>query len=507
MDQPVSALISFLARGEKMLQLPWPRYRLDRAQSLALVAQLETADWSLLGLWGDSEAVHVALCERAAKAFAVASLDARDGHFPSLGQVRPGAIRLERAVQDLFGLAADGLADTRPWLDHGEWPQTHPLARLPVPAEPWPATHYPFLPVEGEGIHQIAVGPVHAGIIEPGGFRFHCNGEAVVRLEERLGYTHKGAENLMAGKTPADACRLAGRVSGDSTVACALAFAQAAEAAASTIVPARALYLRAVMAELERIANHCGDIGAICNDVAFAFMHAQCGCLREEVLRTADACFGHRLMMDRVVPGGVAVDLPADGIGRVKELMARLRLQLSELCAIYDDKPSLLDRTVGTGAVARALIDRYGVGGVIGRAAGRDFDARREPGYPPYDGLDWTVPVLKGSDVNCRLLIRVQEIGESLDLIAALLEQLPPGPIQTQLAGRSGEGISLVEGFRGDYLGWVALDAAGLVRRAHLRDPSWFQWPVLEAAIEGNIVADFPVCNKSFNCSYSGSDL
>jgi len=449
----------------------------------------------------------VALYERPAKTLAVASLDAADGHFPSLACVRPGAIRLERAVQDLFGLTADGLADTRPWLDHGQWPKTHPQARMPAPAEPRPATQYPFLTVEGEGIHQIAVGPVHAGIIEPGGFRFHCNGEAVVRLEERLGYTHKGTEALMVGKTPADACRLAGRLSGDSTVACALAFAQAVETAVSTSAPPRALYLRAVMAELERVANHCGDIGAICNDVAFGFMHAHCSCLREEVLRAAEACFGHRLMIDRVVPGGVAVDLSAEGIGRLRGLIAQLRPRLEKLRVIYDDKPSLLDRTVGTGVTQRDLIDRYAVGGVIGRAAGRDFDARREPGYPPYNFLDWKIPVLHDGDVNCRLLIRVREIGESLDLIAELLERLPAGPIETRLADGSGEGISLVEGFRGDYLGWVALDAAGLVRRAHLRDPSWFQWPLLEAAIDGNIVADFPVCNKSFNCSYSGHDL
>jgi Ni,Fe-hydrogenase III large subunit len=381
------------------------------------------------------------------------------------------------------------------------------MARELRPATPRPATQYAFLPVEGEGVHQIAVGPVHAGIIEPGGFRIHCNGEAVVRLEERLGYTHKGVERLMAGKSPGDAGRIAGRLSGDSTVACSLAFARATEAATGTDVPARAVYLRALMAELERIANHCGDIGAICNDAAFAFMLAHFSVLREDVLRAAHACFGHRLMMDCVVPGGVAHDLDADGVARLRVLVRHVRSRHAELLAVYDDKPSLLDRTVGTGIVTAALARRFAVGGYVGRASGRDFDARRSPGYPPYTDLDFVVPVLKDGDVNSRLLVRAQEIEASLSLIEQILNRLPSGGVQAPVAGVGGEGIGLVEGFRGDYFAWVSLDADGKVRRAHLRDPSWFQWPILEAAVENNIVADFPICNKSFNCSYSGHDL
>ncbi len=281
---------------------------------------LTVADWSLLALWGDTAAVHVALYDPDSRAIGVASLICPDGHFPSLSGVRPGALRLERAAQDLFGLTADGLEDARPWLDHGQWPESHPQMAQPQPAVPRPATQYAFLPVEGEGIHQIAVGPVHAGIIEPGGFRFHCNGEAVVRLEERLGYTHKGIERLMVGQPPGGASRIAARLSGDSTVACSLAFARAAEAATGTAVPVRAIYLRALMGELERIANHLGDIGAICNDAAFAFMLAHFSVLREDVLRAAQACFGHRLMMDCVVPGGVACDLDTEGVARLREL-------------------------------------------------------------------------------------------------------------------------------------------------------------------------------------------
>ncbi len=376
-----------------------------------------------------------------------------------------------------------------------------------MPATPRRASQYDFLTAEGEGLHQIPVGPVHAGIIEPGHFRFHCNGEAVVRLEERLGYVHKGTERLMQGKPVAAAARLAGRLSGDSTVAAALAFARAVEAATGSAVPERAVWLRALLAELERIANHLGDIGAIANDAAFVFLQSHLTVLRETVLRAAGACFGHRLMMDVVVPGGVARDLDGPGAQQLRALAAALKPRFAELMAIYDRKPSLLDRTVGTGSVSVELARRFAAGGFVGRASGRSFDARKLPGYPPYDRLDFAIPVLSEGDVHSRLLIRAREVEASLGLIEQILDRLPAGAIAAEVAAGGGEGMALVEGFRGDILAWVALAPDGSVRRAHLRDPSWFQWPLLEAAIEGNIVADFPLCNKSFNCSYSGHDL
>jgi Ni,Fe-hydrogenase III large subunit len=500
-------LLDFLAMGEPTAQRPWPRFRLTREQWLELEMHLTIADWPLLALWAEPAEVHIALFEDSSGAVAVASLPCPDRRFPSLAGVRPGALRLERAAQDLFGLVAEGLPDSRPWLDHGRWRRQHPLAESAAGTAQRPATAYAFLPVEGEGLHQVPVGPVHASIIEPGHFRFHCNGEAVVRLEERLGYAHKGSEGLMAGQPLAAAARLAGRLSGDSTVACALAFCRAAEAATGTAVPERAVWLRALMAELERLANHFGDIGAICNDAAFVFLLTHFGILRERVLQEAAAAFGHRLMMDKVVPGGVACDLDALGIERLRALVAAARPRLAELMRVYDSKPSLLDRTVGTGIVKPELARRFGAGGCVGRASGRSFDSRRSPGYPPYDRLDIKVALLSDGDVHSRLLLRAQEAAASLDLVDQILSRLPSGAIAAPMAGDSGEGLALVEGFRGDILAWVALAADGTVRRAHLRDPSWFQWPLLEAAIEGNIVADFPICNKSFNCSYSGQDL
>ena len=490
-------------------QRPWSRVELDLAGWQALLVRLETTpDWSLIGLWAEPTLVHMGLRDDSTGDIAVFSLAAPDGHYPAVSPVRPSANRLERAARDLFGLEADGAADGRPWLDHGRWPIRHPLAAAPAgpPPEPY---GYQFLPAEGEGLHQIPVGPVHAGIIEPGHFRFHANGEAVVRLEQRLGYVHKGIEGLMAGKTPAEATRLASRISGDSAVAHALAFARAVEAALGIEAPPRAHYLRALMAELERIANHVFDIGAVCNDATFPLLLAELTRLREAVLQTTQECFGHRLMMDRVVPGGVAVDLDAAGAKRIGVLVGMLRPRFAELMRIYDGKPSLLDRMVQTGVTATALVQRFAAGGHVGRAAGRAQDARRSPSYPPYPDLEFAVPVLTQGDVNARVLIRQREVEASLGLVEQILARLPAGPTSTALpAGRAaGEGMALVEAFRGEIMTWVALDAGGRVRRCHPRDASWFQWPLLEAAIEGNIVADFPLCNKSFNCSYSGQDL
>ncbi|MDQ0472219.1 hydrogenase large subunit [Labrys wisconsinensis] len=508
---------ALLAAGRRVEETrPHPRVVVDDAVWQAFAARLAAGEATLLGLWGDGSAVHMALLDETGGQVAIATRECPDGRYASVGRAHPPAIRLERALQDLTGLEATGLPDGRPWLDHGRWDRRHPLAAAPAApaavasAAPAGALAYPFLPAEGEGLHQIPVGPVHAGIIEPGHFRFTANGETVVRLEERLGYVHRGVEALMAGKPVAEAARLAGRTSGDSTVAYALAFARAVETALGIDVPLRAVWLRALMAEIERLANHFGDIGAICNDAAFALMHAHCGVLRERVLRTAAACFGHRLMMDRIGPGGVASDIAAAGIDQIRDLVRTVRQVFPALVGLYDNTASLQDRTVGTGRVSAALVRQFGCGGFVGRASGRAFDARRHLAYPPYDALAFTVPTAEDGDVNARLWIRIREVEESLSLVSQILDGLPAeGALAVPVAATGGpaEGLAIVEGFRGDILAFVRLDADGRVARCHLRDPSWFQWPLLEAAIEGNIVADFPLCNKSFNCSYAGHDL
>jgi Ni,Fe-hydrogenase III large subunit len=234
-------------------------------------------------------------------------------------------------------------------------------------------------------------------------------------------------------------------------------------------------------------------------------MHAACGWLREQVLRASHATFGHRLMMGCVVPGGMNGDVK--DASRIAALVALVRARFPELVELYENTASLKDRTVDTGILAEALARQFAAGGYVGRASGREFDARRTPGYAPYDALKFEVPVVHAGDVNARVWIRIREVEQSLALVEQILERLPEGPVSTALPAAAGEGAALVEGFRGDVFAWVRLGANGRVERGRLRDPSWFQWPLLEAAIEGNIVADFPLCNKSFNCSYSGHDL
>ena len=505
----MSALGSIVAQGRPVNEhRPWPRVSVTADAWTAAAHELAGGSATLLGLWGERAAgyaVHMALIERDTGHIAVISLSCPEQEYPSVGALHAPAIRLERALHSLYGLRPIGLPDPRPWLDLGFWDVQHPRGA----ASPTPCPRaYDFLQVEGEHVHQVAVGPVHAGIIEPGHFRFTASGETVARLEERLGYVHKGIESLMAGATLNRGARLAARTSGDSTVAYGIAFARAVEAALNVESPPRAHYLRALMAELERLANHFGDIGAICNDASFALMHAHCGILRELTLRAAQTCFGHRLMMDRVVPGGVSNDIALEGIKSLTALMQQLRDKFPRLVELYDNTASLQDRTALTGVVDNAVALQFGAPGFVGRASGRDFDARKAPGYPPYGELDFTVPVLTAGDVNARVWLRIREIEQSFRLIEQILERLPQGAIASgfDTAAGGGEGLALAEGFRGDVLVSLQLDG-GRIRRCHLRDPSWFQWPLLEAAIEGNIIADFPLCNKSFNCSYSGHDL
>jgi Ni,Fe-hydrogenase III large subunit len=501
------SLIDLMLEGRKIQQHnPWPRAVVDASVWNFAANELAQGRWSLLGLWGEPSTVHMAIMDKQAAEIAVVSLDCPDHSYPSISQHHPPALRLERAIHDLFGLVAEGTPDPRPWLDHNRWGARFPLGDR-IDALP-SAAPYRFLLAEGDGLHQIAVGPVHAGIIEPGHFRFTASGETVVRLEERLGYTHKGIEGLTMGASLERGVQLAGRVSGDSTVAYAFAFSRAAEAALKIVVPERAIWLRALFAELERLANHLGDIGAICNDASFTLMHALCSVLREDVLRASNTAFGHRLMRDIIVPGGVTHDLSNENREIIQATLDIIRLRFPGLVELYDNTASLQDRTVDTGVLKPVLAKQYAPGGYIGRASGRSFDARKTLSYPPYDRLRFEVPVLNEGDVNARVWIRVREVEQSLSMIDQILDRVPEGPLRAKAdqLREPREGMAIVEGFRGDVLVWLRL-RDGRVERCHLRDPSWFQWPLLEAVIENNIVADFPLCNKSFNCSYSGHDL
>src|SRR6267154_5087189 len=378
------SLIDRILEGREIQQRrPWPRAVVGAHLWKFVANELAQGRLSLLGLWGEPSTVHMAIMDEDTAEIATVSLDCPDHSYASIGRHHPPALRLERAIDDLFGVSAEGLPDARPWLDHNCWGVRFPLGdRVDALSK---ASPYRFLPVEGDGLHQIAVGPVHAGIIEPGHFRFTASGETVVRLEQRLGYTHKGIEGLMMGADLERAAELAGRVSGDSTVAYAYAFSKAVEAALQLAVPDRAVWLRALVAELERLANHLGDIGAICNDASFTLMHAHCSVLREDVLRASHRAFGHRLLRDVIVPGGVSHDLGDEETKIIRAMLGNIRLRFPALLELYDNTASLQDRTVDTGVLTPALAKRYAAGGYIGRASGRSFDARRTLAYPPYD--------------------------------------------------------------------------------------------------------------------------
>ncbi len=432
--------------------------------------------------------------------------------FPTLSAVFPAAVRMERTVYDLLGLRPAGLADRRPWLDHGLWPADRfPLRKDFSPAGELPsvAQDYPFVRVEGEGIHEIPVGPVHAGIIEPGHFRFQVVGEKILRLEERLGYKHKGIEKRFEGMDFREGARLAGRISGDSTVAHALAYALAIEQLSGTEVPPRAKWLRALCLERERIANHLGDLGALGNDAGLAFGLAQFSRLKERVLRANQRIFGHRYLMDVVSPGGIARDLDRDEIHPIRNEARALLAEIDRLQEIYEEHAGLQDRLANTGHITPERASMLGAIGVAGRASGQQCDLRVQCPMPPYDALGVQMATHLDGDVDARVAVRFAELRESLRLESEILGQLPGGAFQTPLmpAAPHSSGIGWVEGWRGEVFTWVRADDRGRIDRCHPQDPSWVLWPILEYAVLGDIVPDFPLVNKSFNLSYSGHDL
>jgi Ni,Fe-hydrogenase III large subunit/Ni,Fe-hydrogenase III component G len=430
---------------------------------------------------------------------------------PDVSAIFPAANRMQRAAFDLVGAASDA-DDQRPWAWMASWPiDQFPLRRDFVASPKWEPgqEEYAFVKVEGDGVHEIPVGPVHAGIIEPGHFRFQIVGEKVLRLEERLGYVHKGIEKRFEQFTLTDGYKLAGRVSGDSTVAYAWSYAQAVEAIGALSIPPRASWLRALALERERIANHLGDLGYLGNDGGFAFGLAQFARLKEDVLRTNLAAFGHRLMMDFVVPGGVARDIASEHATAMRDECARLDREVATLRGIYDDHAGLQDRFRTCGYVTPALAAKLGLTGMAGRASGQPRDLRCDFPFPPYDALAVRKVVHDEGDVAARVAVRFDELVESLRLVRAIVEALPPGDVQFAVPPlpEFRTGIGFIEGWRGPV--FVALDSGPgeTIRRARPHDPSWSNWPVLEHAVIGNIVPDFPLINKSFNLSYSGQDL
>lgn len=438
-----------------------------------------------------------------------------DGHsqpvYPSLAEIFPSALRMERAIFDLLGVKSMS-ADHRGWLRHRGWPETvFPLRRDFDGATQFPSNSepYPFVQVEGDGVHEIPVGPVHAGTIEPGHFRFSVVGEKVLRLEERLGYTHKGIAKRFEQLPQQQGHRLAARISGDSAVAYSWAYCAALEAIAQTSCPPRAAWLRALALEHERIANHLGDLGALGNDAGFAFGLSQFSRLKERLLREVAEAFGQRYLLDAIVPGGTRVDLSSQAARELGDFLQMLAREVTKLRAIYDEHAGVRDRFTGTGRLEPVLANRLGVLGLAARASGQPLDTRVDLPCVPYAELKPRKIVKQEGDVAARVAVRFDEVEESCRLLLCILADLPPGPhaVRLETPGVESFGVGLIEGWRGPC--FIALEAGrgGTILRCHPQDPSSQSWPALEHAIMGNIVPDFPLINKSFNLSYSGADL
>ena len=491
----------------------------DSSQWLTAAQQVRNHGGRLVALWGSDQSdrggtleVHMALTGRTALVWLTLPVRPPDAIFPDVSLIFPAANRMQRSAFDLLGMRAENPDDGRQWLRHAAWPAHAFPLRKSAPARTFfgkGRDDYPFVSVEGDGVHEIPVGPVHAGIIEPGHFRFSVVGERVLRLEERLGYTHKGIEKRFEQLSVLEGARLAGRVSGDSTVAYAWAYAMAAEAAALLTPPERARWLRALLLERERIANHLGDLGFIGNDAGLGFALAQCSRLKEDVLRLNQIWTGHRYLMDTIVPGGVSCDLTPSIVQAMREQMSALDREVRQLKSIFDDHPGLQDRLIGTGRVLPELAHRLGLCGLAGRASGAAWDLRVQFPCVPYDSLDVQIATHRNGDVAARTIVRFEEVLASLELCFAILDRVPEGEshIKLPLPAEGGLGVGWVEAWRGEVM--IALEAGpnGSLRRVHPHDPSWQNWPLLEHAVIGNIVPDFPLINKSFNLSYSGQDL
>ncbi len=476
---------------------PWPRHVVAAELWVALP---QDPALRLLALWADTVQVHALLLDDDSGTVLPVSTPVQDGGYPALSPTWPGAAWFERMVQDLWGHAGTGAVDLRPWLDHGHWPHTRPLAPRPGPPITTPEPPELLAP-EQDGLMQLPCGPVPNGIGEAAHLRLTLRGDTVLRAEARLGYAHKGTLMLMRAKSPRAAARYVARLAAEATVAHALAFAHAAEAATEASPPPRAIALRAVMAELERITGHLDELALLAETLGAGALAALCATHREWLHRAASIAFGHRLMMDCVVPGGIAADIVPSGA----EAIGDARRQLADvLPALAELTEAAADRLAGLGVVRRETASRLAVGGIVGRSAGRRFDARIA--YPPYAALDLVVPTRSGGDAAARCRQRIAEIAESLRLLAAILDALPDGAISMALPQVSGEGIGCAELQRGDIWHWLRLDH-GQIAAAFVRDPGWALWPLAETVLAGGRVDEMELVRRSLGLPGSGMDL
>jgi len=408
------------------------------------------------------------------------------GALQSATPVSPAAAWYERELHDRYGIEIDGHPDLRPLVSH--------------------LADYRFLEAQGVGVCELPVGPIHAGIIEPGHFRFSIVGDTVLHLEPRLFYTYKGTEKLFEGDTLANGVMLAESVSGDNCFSHAVAFSQSVENAFGISVPPRGRSIRLLGLELERMVAHIADLGALCGDVGCAVPAVYTARIKESLLQASACCFGTRFWRGIAIPGGVRRDLSAENARAFGHAVADATADFADIARIALDTPSVLNRFEATGVLGNKIARDLGVVGPAARASGVRIDVRRDHPYGHYRNIAVEIPHFPLGDVLARAHQRIEETRVSARLIQETLHDLSAGIVRTPVpCDGSAEGFSAVESPRGELLYWIRI-RDGKIARCHIKSPSFQNWPSLPFAVHGNITADFPLINKSFNLSYSGCD-
>lgn len=429
------------------------------------------------------------------------------GPLPSLTTVTASAAWYERELHDQYGIEINGNPDLRPLLFHESWPANcHPMAERDGAEQVQLQEPHRFLRVEGEGVAEVAVGPVHAGVIEPGHFRFSVMGDNVLFLELRHFYTHKGTEKLFQGSPLMNGPIIAESVSGDNCFAHAVAYCQGIEEAHTVQVPPRAQLLRLIGLELERMMAHIADVGALSGDVAFIVPAAYCNRIKEDLLQASARVIGSRYWRGFAVPGGLTRDINPVAVEALHQAVAQAADEFARMANIIMERPSVQNRFEGAGVLQHQVAVDLGVVGIVARTSNIDFDVRRDHAYGAYQGLTLEVPTLHYGDVLARARVRISEAAISARLILNALEQLQPGPVRAEFRSDAAfAAFSAVESPRGELLYWVEGEG-GRLTRCYIKSPSFQNWPAVPHAVAGNVIADFPLINKSFNLSYSGCD-
>ena len=430
-------------------------------------------------------------------------------NFVSLAKDIYSASSFEREIWEMFGIEPKGNPDLRRLNLHDEvWPQDNfPLRKDFKEMHPGNLGEYKFNKVEGEGIFEVPVGPVHAGIIGPGHFRFSVAGEPIINLETRLGFTHRGVEKLFEGKDCFEGIKLAERVSGDSSFAHSLAFILAAEKISSALIPKKASYIRTVLLELERMYNHASGIGGIAVDVGFSFPAALASIIKEAILQLNEKLTNSRYLKGANTVGGVKFDIDESKKTILLDSLEKIKRDFNELEKILNSSVSFMDRVDTTGVLRKKTAEDLGIIGLAGRACGIPVDLRKIfPGV--YQEVKFKIVTQQAGDVLARLRLRIAEFKESSRIIEEILDKITEEKkINTVTQIKGGSALGYAEGWRGPVLYWLKVDACGVIERCKVVDPSFHNWQGLSYAVLGNIIPDFPLCNKSFDLSYSGNDL